>query len=108
MPLYLFYSIGGFPSHFFGWGGEDDALYDRLAKTIVTIERFGKDETSFVDLETRADMDTASEKRLLPRDEWQNATKRQDILRSKGQDLSFASDLMRLDRLVTRRVEKPV
>ena len=30
LPLHLFWQIGGMPIDFFGWGGEDDALYNRL------------------------------------------------------------------------------
>lgn len=32
-------TINGFPNTFFGWGGEDDALYNRLAAENITIYR---------------------------------------------------------------------
>ena len=33
----LVQKINGFPNNFWGWGGEDDAVYDRLAKVIDNI-----------------------------------------------------------------------
>jgi hypothetical protein len=32
-----FEAINGFPNNFFGWGGEDDALYNRLAKMDISV-----------------------------------------------------------------------
>ena len=34
-----FYKINGFPNTFFGWGGEDDAMYDRLAINKIDVFR---------------------------------------------------------------------
>ena len=37
-----FEKINGFPNDFWGWGGEDDAFYNRLAKHKVRIYRPSK------------------------------------------------------------------
>lgn len=44
-----FYKVNGFPNNFFGWGGEDDALYNRIIinKLHITIPKHG----SVMDLE---------------------------------------------------------
>jgi hypothetical protein len=30
--------INGFPNNFWGWGGEDDAMYNRLAETGIAVD----------------------------------------------------------------------
>jgi N-terminal domain of galactosyltransferase/N-terminal region of glycosyl transferase group 7 len=43
VPCHLFWSCGGMPISFFGWGGEDDAFSYRLERIRgVVIERFEK------------------------------------------------------------------
>jgi hypothetical protein len=37
-----FEKINGFPNNFFGWGGEDDAFYNRIAKQNINIYRPSK------------------------------------------------------------------
>jgi hypothetical protein len=106
VPLSLLYAVGGFPSFFFGWGGEDDALYDRLSKVVVRIERFAKDPAAFVDLEESPDMGTMKLKKETDRREWQNTSKRDDLARARQKPVEYGSDLVCLARLV-RPVESP-
>lgn len=39
MTAYTFRNIGGYPSDFFSWGGEDDELRDRILHKQITIKR---------------------------------------------------------------------
>lgn len=37
--FYHLYKINGFPNNFWGWGGEDDAMYNRIVKNNIIINR---------------------------------------------------------------------
>jgi hypothetical protein len=71
----MFVAIGGMPCDFFGWGGEDDVLYDRLKQKgfLSSMEpRLEKDDRAFTDLEASCEF-----KKTVPRKDWMNMTKRE-------------------------------
>lgn len=101
IPLVLFWQIGGMPIDFFGWGGEDDALYNRLqqlCKWSWRLITFPKDPLAFQDLEMSESMSTREWKRRHPRHDWMNPNKRSQIAHDKSQSIEWNRDLGRLTR----------
>lgn len=62
-----FEKINGFPNNFFGWGGEDDAMYNRLAINNITIHRPTIGEYELVEHEgpKKEDINVAKQKYIL-------------------------------------------
>lgn len=96
LPLHLYWSIGGMPIDFFGWGGEDDALYNRLQKldrwswSLVT---FPKDDAAFTDLERSLEETTYRWKRSTPKEQWMNPYKRESIAKDRDKPLVWKGDI---------------
>jgi hypothetical protein len=74
------------PWTFFGWGGEDDAMFDRLDE-IRAMDRmeplWEKDAKAYEDLERREEFLTSEYKRLHNKREWMNTEKREMLVRER-------------------------
>ena len=59
--------INGFPNNFFGWGGEDDALYNRLATNNIKIYRpkNGNFEIPFHDIPKKIEINEKKKENIL-------------------------------------------
>ena len=62
-----FEKINGFPNNFFGWGGEDDALYNRIAANNISVYRpsIGGYELAFHEKPEKNGMNTIKQENVL-------------------------------------------
>lgn len=85
VPCRLFWSVGGMPNSFFGWGGEDDAFRDRLVRVGASIQTFPKNNVDWRDLERDPSMDGSyMEKKTLAPKEWQTDDKKELLRRDRA------------------------
>jgi hypothetical protein len=98
VPLCLFWQVGGMPLSFFGWGGEDDAFYNRLEKLprwSWSLVRFDKDERAYNDLDVQGSQ-SFEFKRTTPRHLWMNPDKKALIALDKARDIEWNRDIAML------------
>ena len=96
MTSSVFLSIGGMPHTFFGWGGEDDVVYDRLSEKrmlALMAPALDKDETAYEDLERLPQFATSEYKRAQPKSSWMNLDKRELLRRERANKKSAVKRL---------------